>query len=192
MIIGVLALQGDFIEHIVSLEKLGARAIPVRKPDELKELDGLIIPGGESTTIMKLLHSYGFLKQLKKMISNGLPVMGTCAGMILMAKNVSDSSVETLSLIDMEVKRNAFGRQVDSFEVKLDIPALGAEPFPAVFIRAPLVEKTGSQVEVLGKLNGNSAVAVRQGKLMALAFHPELGNDYRLHRYFLESVVGNK
>jgi 5'-phosphate synthase pdxT subunit len=190
MVIGVLALQGDFIEHIVALEKLGARTIPVRKPDELEGLDGLIIPGGESTTIMNLLRSYGFLKPLKKMAGDGLPVMGTCAGMILMAKNVSDSSVETLSLIDMDVRRNAFGRQVNSFEARLDIPVLGEEPFPAVFIRAPIVEKTGSQVEVLGKLNGNSAVVVRQGKLMAIAFHPELGNDYRLHRYFLEFVVG--
>ena len=190
MRIGVLALQGDFIEHTVFLEKLGARAIPVRKPDELKGLSGLILPGGESTTIMNLLHSFDLLKPIKEQARNGLPVMGTCAGMILMAKKISDSDTDTLALMDMEVKRNAFGRQLDSFEIKLDMPSLGRVPFPAVFIRAPLVESTSPQVEVLGKLNNNSVVAVRQGNLLALAFHPELSSDLRLHRFFLESIVG--
>ncbi len=189
MRIGVLALQGDFIEHIFCLEKLGAKAIPVRKPDELKELDGLILPGGESTTITSLLHSFNLLKPLKELAHNGLPVMGTCAGMILMAKKVSNSNIDTLALMDMEVKRNAFGRQLDSFETELDMPSLGKKPFPAIFIRAPIVESTSPQVEILSKLNSNIIVAVRQGNLVALAFHPELSDDTRLHRYFLETVA---
>ena len=190
MTIGVLALQGDFIEHIAFLEKLDVKAIPVRKPDELKGLSGLILPGGESTTIISLVHSFDLLKPLKELTHNGLPVMGTCAGMILMSKKVSNSNMDTLSLIDMEVKRNAFGRQLDSFETELDIPSLGKKPFPAVFIRAPLVESTSPQVEILGKLNSDFVVAVRQNKSLAVAFHPELGDDLRLHRYFLESIVG--
>ncbi|GAI83815.1 unnamed protein product, partial [marine sediment metagenome] len=146
---------------------------------------------GESTTIMNLLHSFDLLKPLKELAHNGLPVMGTCAGMILMAKKVSNSDIDTLALMDIEVKRNAFGRQLDSFETELDMPTLGKEPFPAVFIRAPLVENTSPQVEVLGKLNNNSVVAVRQGNLLALAFHPELSSDPRLHRYFLEKVASH-
>ena len=189
MRIGVLALQGDFIEHIVFLEKLGAKAIPVRKPDELKGLRGLILPGGESTTMMSLLHSVKLLKPLKELAGDGLPVMGTCAGMILMAKKVSDSDIDTLALMDIEVKRNAFGRQLDSFETELDMPTLGKEPFPAVFIRAPIIESTSPQVEILGKLNSDVVVAAKQNKLLAVAFHPELSGDLRLHRYFLESMV---
>jgi 5'-phosphate synthase pdxT subunit len=153
MRVGVLALQGDFIEHIGVLEKLGAKAIPVRKPDELKGLGGLIIPGGESTTMLNLMHSFNLLQPLKELAQAGLPVMGTCAGMVLMAKKVSNSGMDTLALMDIEVKRNAFGRQLDSFETELDMPALGREPFPAVFIRAPLIENTSPQVEILGKLN---------------------------------------
>jgi len=189
MRIGVLALQGDFIEHIVFLERLGAKAIPVRKPDELKGLDGLILPGGESTTIMNLLRSFNLLEPVKGLAYNGLPVMGTCAGMILMAKKISNSSIDTLALMDIEIARNAFGRQLDSFETELDMPVLGNKPFPAVFIRAPIVESTSPQVEILGKLNSNVIVAVRQGNLVALAFHPELSDDTRLHRYFLETVA---
>jgi 5'-phosphate synthase pdxT subunit len=190
MRIGVLALQGDFIEHIFILEKLGAQAIPVRKPDELKGLSGLILPGGESTTIMNLMHSFDLLKPLKELSHNGLPIMGTCAGMILMSKKVSNSNMDTLALMGIEVKRNAFGRQLDSFETELDIPALGKKPFPAIFIRAPLVESTGPQVEILSKLNSDIAVAVRQNKLLAVAFHPELSGDLRMHHYFLKSIVG--
>ncbi len=190
MRIGVLALQGDFIEHIAFLDKLGAKAIPIRKPDELKGLSGLILPGGESTTILNLMHSFNLLQPLKELAQAGLPVMGTCAGMVLMAKKVSNSGMDTLALMDIEVKRNAFGRQLDSFETELDMPALGREPFPAVFIRAPLIENTSPQVEIFGKLNSGVVVAVRQGNLLALAFHPELSSDTRLHRYFLESIVG--
>ena len=189
MRIGVLALQGDFIEHIAFLDKLGAKAIPIRKPDELKGLSGLILPGGESTTILNLMHSFNLLQPLKELAQAGLPVMGTCAGMVLMAKKVSNSGMDTLALMDIEVKRNAFGRQLDSFETELDMPDLGREPFPAVFIRAPLIENTSPQVEIFGKLNSGVVVAVRQGNLLALAFHPELSSDTRLHRYFLESMV---
>ena len=192
MRIGVLALQGDFAEHIKFLEKLAAEAIPVRKPSELKDLDGLIIPGGESTAILKLMHSFNLLKPLKGLARGGLPIMGTCAGMILMAKKVSDCNMDTLSLMDIEVRRNAFGRQANSFETEIALPAVGKEPFPAVFIRAPSVESTGPQVEILGRLANGTIVAARQGKFLAVAFHPELGSDLRLHRYFLESVAGHR
>ena len=191
MRVGVLALQGDFIEHIGFLEKLGAKTIPVRKPGELKGLDGLIIPGGESTTMLNLMHSFNLLQPLKELAQAGLPVMGTCAGMILMAKKMSNSGMDTLALMDMEVKRNAFGRQLDSFEAELAIPFLGKEPFPAVFIRAPLIESTSPQVEILAKLTSSVAVAARQKKLLAFAFHPELSDDLRLHRYFLETIINH-
>ena len=191
MRVGVLALQGDFIEHIGVLEKLGAKAIPIRKPGELKGLDGLIIPGGESTTMLNLMHSFDLLKPLKELAYDGLPVMGTCAGMVLMAKKVSNSGMDTLALMDIEVKRNAFGRQLDSFEAELAIPFLGKEPFPAVFIRAPLIESTSPHVEILGKLTSGVIVAVRQGNLVALAFHPELSSDPRLHRYCLEIIASH-
>ena len=191
MRVGVLALQGDFIEHIGVLEKLGVKTIPVRKPGELKGLDWLIIPGGESTTILNLMHSFNLLQPLKELAYDGLPVMGTCAGMVLMAKKVSNSGMDTLALMDMEVKRNAFGRQLDSFEAELALPFLGKEPFPAVFIRAPLIESTSPQVEILAKLTSGVAVAARQEKLLAFAFHPELSGDLRLHRYFLEIIASH-
>lgn len=191
MRIGVLALQGDFIEHIKLLEKLAAEAIPVRKPEELEGLGGLIIPGGESTTILSLMHSFNLHKPLKELAQAGLPVMGTCAGMILMAKKVSNCDMNTLALMDMAVRRNAFGRQADSFETELALPAVGKEPFPAVFIRAPFVESTSPQVEILGRLANGTIVAARQGRFLAVAFHPELGSDLRLHRYFLETVASN-
>jgi len=191
MRVGVLALQGDFIEHIGVLESLGVKAIPVRKPDELKGLDGLIIPGGESTTMLNLMHSFNLLQPLKELAQAGLPVMGTCAGMILMAKKVSNSGMDTLALMDIEVKRNAFGRQLDSFEAELALPFLGKETFPAVFIRAPIIESTSPQVEILAKLTSGVAVAARQEKSLAFAFHPELSDDLRLHRYFLETIANH-
>ncbi len=191
MRVGVLALQGDFIEHIGVLEKLGVKTIPVRKPGELKGLGGLIIPGGESTTMLNLMHSFNLFKPLNELAYDGLPIMGTCAGMALMAKKVSNSGMDTLALMDIEVKRNAFGRQLDSFEAELAIPFLGKEPFPAVFIRAPLIESTSPQVEILTKLTSGVIVAVRQGNLVALAFHPELSSDPRLHRYFLETIASH-
>ena len=195
MRIGVLALQGDFIEHINILERLGVKAIPVRKPDELKDLNGLIIPGGESTTITGLMHSFNLFKPLKALAQAGLPIMGTCAGTVLMAKKVSNSNsseMETLALMDMEVRRNAFGRQVASFETELIVPALGEKPFPAVFIRAPLILGTGPEVEILARLYSGTIVAARQDSKLAIAFHPELGSDLRLHRYFLEIVASHQ
>ena len=189
MRIGVLALQGDFIEHISLLKNLGVKAITVRKPDQLDSLSGLIIPGGESTTMMNLIRSFTFLQPLRELAKAGLPIMGTCAGMVLLAKKVSNSNMGTLSLMDIEVKRNAFGRQVDSFEAELDIPLLGNEPFPAIFIRAPLIDKNGPGVEILSRLASGAAAAASQGNILALAFHPELSGDTRLHRYFLETVA---
>jgi 5'-phosphate synthase pdxT subunit len=190
MKIGVLALQGDFTEHKDTLEKLGVTVTAMRQPGQLDGLDGLIIPGGESTTMLNLMHDYNLFQPIKERISGGLPVMGTCAGMILLARKVSNPHMDTLSVIDIEVRRNAFGRQVDSFEVDLCIPLLGEKPFPAVFIRAPFIEKADSGVEVLCRLPDDTIVAARQGKLMVLAFHPELNGDSRLHRYFLDTVIG--
>lgn len=189
MKIGVLALQGAFIEHIEALEKLGVEAPAVRLPDELQGLDGLIIPGGESTSILNLMHGYGIFELLKKMSGKGLPVFGTCAGLICLAKGVHNSGsfpIETLSLMDIQVKRNAFGRQVDSFETELEVPALGKKPFPAVFIRAPVIERAAPGVDVLATLPDGTIAAAKQGKLLVTTFHPELTDDSRFHRYFLD------
>ncbi len=187
--IGVLALQGAFIEHIAVLERLGVGASAVRLPDELRGLDGLIIPGGESTSILNLMHSYKLFEPLREMAQSMLPILGTCAGLICLAKGVHNSGnhgMETLSLMDIEVKRNAFGRQVDSFETDLEVPVLGRETFHAIFIRAPIIERVGQQVETLAKLPGGTVVAAKQGKLVVTAFHPELSDDLRFHRYFLK------
>lgn len=191
MRIGVLALQGAFVEHIGILEWLGTDAFPVRLPAELDRVDGLIIPGGESTSILNLMQGFGLVPPLKELARAGLPIWGTCAGMVCLAKKVVDtanSDVETLAAMDIEVRRNAFGRQVDSFETELAIPVLGSEPFHAVFIRAPVIESVGPQVEVLAMLSDGTPVAARQGDLLTTAFHPELGNDLRIHRYFLGIV----
>lgn len=190
MKIGVLALQGGFIEHINMLERLGVTVTPIYKADELKDIDGIVIPGGESTTMLNLMHSFDIFEPLKEKIQNGLPVMATCAGVVLLAKDVSNPSMNTLALMDIVVRRNAFGRQVDSFEADIDIPALGEEPFPAIFIRAPLIEGAGSNVEILSSLENGNITAVRQKHLLAVSFHPELSRDTRLHRYFLQIVAG--
>jgi 5'-phosphate synthase pdxT subunit len=187
--IGVLALQGGFTEHINMLEKLGVEVVLVYNPGELEAIDGLIIPGGESTTILKLLHDFGLYQPLKDRAENGLPVLGTCAGMVLLASKVANPDMTTLGLMDIAVRRNAFGRQLDSFQADIDIPALGDKPFPAIFIRAPFIESAGNGVEILGKLADGTAVAVRQENLLAVAFHPELGSDTHLHRYFLDMVA---
>jgi 5'-phosphate synthase pdxT subunit len=187
--IGVLALQGDFREHVTVLDSLGVKAVPVRLPSQLQGLDGLIIPGGESTTISKLMVSFGLREELQARGKAGLPIWGTCAGMILLAKEVDDADLSLLALMDIKVKRNAFGRQVDSFEADLPVTALGEKPFHAVFIRAPLVEGVGDGVEVLGRLPQGDIVAARQGMLLATAFHPELTPDLRFHEYFLEEMV---
>ncbi len=189
MKIGVLALQGAFREHILALRRLGAEAVEVRRPAEFVGLDGLIIPGGESTTMLKLVDAYSLRAPIQKMAREGKPIMGTCAGLIILANRVSDDNLETLKLMDMTVHRNAFGRQVDSFETCLDMPCLGSEPCHAVFIRAPLIEQAGNKCEVLAKLPDGTVVAVRQGNLLGLAFHPELSADMRLHKYFLKMVA---
>jgi 5'-phosphate synthase pdxT subunit len=183
--IGVLALQGAFEEHIALLRRLGVEALPVRLPQALEGLDALIIPGGESTTIARLMLSYNLTDTLRSRIQEGLAVLGTCAGMILLAKRVSDG-LETLGVMDIEVRRNAFGRQVDSFETDLSIPPLGEDPFHGVFIRAPLIERASPEVEILSRLPDGVGVVVKQGKLLASAFHPELTDDLRFHSYFLK------
>jgi 5'-phosphate synthase pdxT subunit len=190
MKIGVLASQGAFIEHIITLNKLDIGAVPVRLPGELKGLDGLIIPGGESTTISRLMASYKLVDKITALARDGMPVFGTCAGMILMSREISGNTTQPLGLMDITVKRNAFGRQVDSFETQLKIPVLGEKPFPAVFIRAPIIESYAKNVEVLARLDDNTAVAVRQGKLLGAAFHPELTDDLRFHEYFLKMASG--
>ena len=195
-IVGVLALQGAFIEHISMLCQLGVDVIEVRLPKELTSLDGLIIPGGESTTIGKLIVQYGLVEPIGAMARDGRPIWGTCAGMILLARDIGGRGRPPLSLMDITVQRNAFGRQVDSFEVDLDVPALDAisEPgekgkaFHSVFIRAPLIEAVGPEVEVLARLEDGTIVAVQQEKLLATSFHPELTPDSRFHRYFLSLV----
>ncbi|MEE9615753.1 MAG: pyridoxal 5'-phosphate synthase glutaminase subunit PdxT [Anaerolineae bacterium] len=203
MRIGVLALQGAFIEHENILARIGVEPVEVRLPGELEGLDSLILPGGESTTIGQVAERWGLLEPIRAFARSGRPLWGTCAGIILMAKEVVDgvSGQPRLELMDVVVRRNAFGRQVDSFEVGLEVPALGEEPFHAVFIRAPRIERVGKEVEILARLEpalshstalraggveGDGAVvAVRQGNLLATVFHPELTDDDRFHRYFL-------
>ena len=192
MKIGVRASQGAFAEHIAKLRQLGVEAVPVRLPEELEGLDGLIIPGGESTSIGRLMRDYQLTDDIRNRAQAGLPILGTCAGMILLAKKSSNTSHEPLGLMDIAVRRNAFGRQKESFETELVIPALGEKPFPAVFIRAPLIEQVDGKVEVLARLADGTIVAARQGKLLALAFHPELTDDLRFHQYFLDMVAGRQ
>jgi 5'-phosphate synthase pdxT subunit len=184
--IGVLALQGAFIEHEKMLRALGAEPIKVRLPEHLGGLDGLIIPGGESTTIGKLATDFGLMEPLREFAA-ARPTWGTCAGLIFLARDVGRSQ-PLLGLMDVAVERNAFGRQVDSFESDLQVPVLGERPFPAVFIRAPSIKKVGSGVEVLARLADDRVVAARQDHLLVTAFHPELTGDDRFHRLFLEMV----
>lgn len=186
--VGVLALQGAFIEHIKTLRRLGVEAVEVRLPEQLAALDALIIPGGESTTIGKLASTYGLLEPLRQFAAEK-PVWGTCAGMIMLARDIGRDQ-PLLGVMDIAVDRNAFGRQADSFEADLPIPEIGPEPFHAVFIRAPIVTRAENGVEVLARLEDGPVVAVRQGKALATAFHPELTPDDRLHRYFLTEVAG--
>lgn len=186
MKIGVLALQGAFIEHRKALETLGADAPEVRLPEQLARLDGLIIPGGESTTIGKLAVTYGLIDPIRQQAAAGWPVWGTCAGMILLARDIGALAQPLIGLMDVKVQRNAFGRQLESFEAALDIPELGkGGPFHAVFIRAPLMESAGPEVQVLARLESGAIVAARQGNLLVTSFHPELTDDLRFHQYFL-------
>ena len=189
--VGVLALQGDVAEHVRAIETAGARPVQVRRLAELETVDGLIIPGGESTTIWKLLSIFGLSEPLRERIAAGMPVFGSCAGMILLASELAQgaSDQETLSAIDMTVRRNAFGRQVDSFESDIALRGVPGPPFRAVFIRAPWVERTGDAVEVLAtEPTAGRIVAVRQGRALATAFHPELTQDNRVHKIFIDMV----
>jgi 5'-phosphate synthase pdxT subunit len=186
MRIGILALQGDFKRHQQAVEACGQEPVLVRRPEELSGLDGLIIPGGESTTIGKLIDRAELAEPIKELASRGAPILGTCAGMILLAAQIEDSDQATLGLIDATVRRNAFGRQVDSFETDLEVPGIAGGPLRAVFIRAPLLTAVRPDVEVLARFEGNIVLA-RQGNVMACAFHPELTDDLRLHRLFLEN-----
>jgi 5'-phosphate synthase pdxT subunit len=193
MKIGVLASQGAFIEHISILHQLGVDAFPVRLPRQLSGLDGLVIPGGESTSISKLMLDDNLKGEMKNLVKNGLPVFGTCAGMILLANEVSDGNiVESLGVMQIKVRRNAFGRQRESFETELDIPVLGEKPFPGVFIRAPIIEQANTGVEILARLENGTIVAARQDKLLVSAFHPELTDDLRFHQYFLDIISGER
>lgn len=193
-LVGVLALQGDVREHLAALEAAGARTVRVRRPAELAAVDGLVLPGGESTTMVRLLRTFDLLEPLRERIRRGLPVLGTCAGMILLADRVLDGAPgqETVGGLDVAVRRNAFGRQVDSFEGTVDVQGVEGA-VPAVFIRAPWVEQVGDAVEVLARVAGGAAagriVAVRQGALLATSFHPEVGGDHRVHRLFVAMVT---
>ncbi|NWF77552.1 MAG: pyridoxal 5'-phosphate synthase glutaminase subunit PdxT [Chloroflexi bacterium] len=192
MRVGVLALQGTFIEHIATLRELGVEASLIRLPHELDKVDGLIIPGGESTTMLRLTRDFGLIKPIREMARHGLPIWGTCAGMILLAKSISNYDMETLGLMDTEVSRNAFGSQIDSFETDLEIPLLGGKPFHAIFIRAPIIKAANPDVEILSRLPDGTIVAVKQNQLLACAFHPEFTDDLRFHNYFLSMVNQKK
>ncbi|MFJ4858134.1 pyridoxal 5'-phosphate synthase glutaminase subunit PdxT [Streptomyces sp. NPDC088730] len=188
-VIGVLALQGDVREHLIALASADALARPVRRPEELAEVDGLVIPGGESTTMSKLAALFGMLEPLRERVAAGMPVYGTCAGMILLADKILDprSGQETIGGIDMIVRRNAFGRQNESFEAAVDVAGIEGGPVEGVFIRAPWVESVGARVRVVAQQGGH-IVAVRQGNALATSFHPELTGDHRLHAYFVDMV----
>ncbi len=184
--IGVLALQGAFREHREVLQELGATAVEVRRPEDLEGADGVVIPGGESTTIRLLMAEYGLDSALRERIATGFPALGTCAGMILLAKEVDGQRIVGLDALDVDVRRNAFGRQRDSFETDLSVPVLGEDPVHAVFIRAPVVDAVGPEVDVLARLPDGRIVAVQQGSVLGVAFHPELTRDRRFHRYFVD------
>ncbi len=193
--IGVLALQGDFAAHLKMLADLGVEGKAIRLPEQLEQINGIIIPGGESTTIGKLMVIYGLHEALQKKIRAGVPVWGTCAGLILLAKETDNTLAgqPLLASMDIRVRRNAFGSQRESFETDLSVPALGEAPFHAFFIRGPAIEAVGPQVEVLATLDDGTIVAVREGTFLGTAFHPEIAGDPRFHQYFLrivQSVTG--
>ena len=191
MEVGVLAIQGDFAEHIAVLGKLGVKAREIRLPEQLASLDGLIIPGGESTTLSRLMTIYNLREPIAEMALRGQAVWGTCAGMIMLSREITEQDPVPLGIMDIGVQRNAFGRQVDSFEQSLNVSGLGEDPYHAIFIRAPIIIRVGGDVRILSVLEDQRPVAVQQGKLLATSFHPELTNDYRFHRYFLDLANEN-
>jgi 5'-phosphate synthase pdxT subunit len=186
--IGVLAVQGAVREHLEAIREIGAEPVTVRLPHDLEGLDALILPGGESTTMRRFIERYGLREPILAMAGRGAPMLGTCAGMILLAGRLTDGDEPVLGLLDVAVERNAYGRQLDSYEADVDLPAIGAEPLHGVFIRAPVVVEAGPGVEVLARDAGGRIIAVRQGKVLATAFHPELTGDRRLHRLLLDLV----
>ncbi|AJG40335.1 glutamine amidotransferase [Thermotoga sp. RQ7] len=187
MKIGVLGVQGDVREHVEALHKLGVETLIVKLPEHLDMVDGLILPGGESTTMIRILKEMNMDERLVERINDGLPVFATCAGVILLAKRINNYKQEKLGVLDIAVERNAYGRQVESFETFIEIPAIGKDPFRAIFIRAPKIVETGKSVEILA-YHEDDPVLVKEGKILASTFHPELTDDLRLHRYFLEMV----
>jgi 5'-phosphate synthase pdxT subunit len=185
--IGVLALQGDFDKHIRVFNAIGADSFPVRTEEEVALCEALVIPGGESTTIGKLLDSFSLVTPLRERIVSGLPVFSTCAGTILLAQEICNSNQIRLSVLEIEIERNAYGRQVESFEADIAVPVLGEEPVKGVFIRAPIIKNVGAEVEILSRYE-DKPVIVKKGNILAVTFHPELTSDYRLQRYFVKSV----
>jgi 5'-phosphate synthase pdxT subunit len=192
--LGVLAFQGDVREHILVLERLGAVVTKVRRPEELASIDGLVIPGGESSVMDKLVRLFGMYEPLRAAIAAGLPVFGTCAGLIMLSDEILDAmdDQKTLGGLNVSVRRNAFGTQIDSFETSISMPAVTPEPIPATFIRAPIVERVGANVTVLGQLDDGRIVAVEQGNLLGISFHPEVNGDPRVHEYFLRRVAASR
>jgi len=186
--VGVLAMQGAVREHVSAIRDIGGEAVEVRLPRDLVGLDALILPGGESTTMRKLIDAYGLREPILSLARAGAPMLGTCAGMILLAERSADGDEPVFGLLDLEVRRNGYGRQLDSFEADLAVPALGDEPLHAVFIRAPLVSDLGARAEVLARDANGAPVAVRQGRVLATAFHPELTGDRRVHRLLVEMI----
>lgn len=188
MQIGILAIQGDFAEHLALLRKLGVEGHEVRLPEQLEGMDGLIIPGGESTTLSRLMSLYQLREPIEEMARQGKTIWGTCAGMIMMAQEITENDPIPLKLMDIGVRRNAFGRQIDSFEQDLAVCGLDSQLYHAIFIRAPVIIRVGPGVKVMATVGENTPVAVRQGQLLATSFHPELTNDTRFHRYFLDLI----
>ena len=189
--VGVLAVQGDFSKHIEVLDALGVKAVEVRESADLDTVEGLILPGGESTTIGKLLERYGMIETIIQFSFEGKPIFGTCAGTILLAERIPGSSQQRFGLLDIEVKRNAYGRQINSFEADIPCPLIGEIPIRAVFIRAPIISNLGENIEVLAQYEGNP-VFIRSNKILACTFHPELTGDLRIHRYFLSLGIGGR
>jgi len=187
--IGVLALQGAVSEHLAAIRDVGGEPVEVRLPRDLVDVDALILPGGESTTMRRLIDAYGLREPIAALARRGAPMLGTCAGMILLAERIADGEEPVFGLLDLEVRRNGYGRQLDSFEADLDVPSLGEEPLHGIFIRAPMVTDVGPRAQVLARDPDGHPVAVRQGHVLATAFHPELTGDRRLHRLLAELVA---